>query len=455
MSTRAIRCARLLTGNGWRDDVTLLIDADGMVEAVADGDVETDEYLGGTVVPGMPNLHSHAFQRQIAGLTARPGPGNDHFWSWREAMYAAAQAVTPEQLEAIAGGLYAEMLCAGYTSCAEFHYLHHAPGGAPYQDPAEMGGRLLAAADAAGIGLTLLPVLYCRAGLDGAELAPRQRRFGNDPEAYLRLFEATRVHLRDPSKQFLGAAPHSIRAVNGEQLESVLQALPRGVPVHVHVSEQPAEVREALEHLGTRPLEWLLDRFPVDAHWCLVHATHADADELERAARRGAVAGLCPTTEADLGDGLFDAGHWLDCGGAWGIGSDSNLRIAPDEELRLLEFGARLASGRRNVLTRDGQSTGRFLWERAAIGGAQALGQPVGRIEAGRRADLLELDAGHALLAERDADAQLDTWVFAGTPDMVRSVWVAGRAYVQDGVHVQAPVLDEPFAAALRALSSA
>lgn len=455
MIARAIRCARVLTAEGWRADATLEIGPQGTIETISDGDPGTGEHLAGIVVPGMPNLHSHAFQRQIAGLTARPGAGPDHFWSWREAMYAAAQAITPEQLGALAAGLYAEMLCAGYTSCAEFHYLHHAPHGAPYQDRAEMGGRLLAAAHAAGMGLTLLPVLYCRAGLDGAALAPRQLRFGNDPDGFLRLFEATRAHLREGGMQFLGAAPHSIRAVSGEQLEQVLLGLPADLPLHVHVSEQPAEVRDALEHLGARPLEWLLDRFPVDARWCLVHATHADPDELERAARRGAVAGLCPSTEADLGDGLFEAGHWLESGGAWGIGSDSNLRLAPDEELRLLEFGARLASGRRNVLTRDGQNTGRFLWEQAAMGGAQSLGQPVGRIEPGRRADLLELDADHRLLAGREADAQLDTWVFAGTPDMVRSVWVAGQLRVQDGRHLQACALDAPYAAALRALSAA
>ncbi|MDX1379845.1 MAG: formimidoylglutamate deiminase [Xanthomonadales bacterium] len=455
MTARAIRCARVLTADGWRDHATLQMAADGTIEAISETGSAADEHLSGIVVPGMPNVHSHAFQRQIAGLTARPGPGPDHFWSWREAMYAAAQAITPAQLESLAGGLYAEMLCAGYTSCAEFHYLHHAPGGEPYPDRAEMGGRLLAAADSAGIGLTLLPVLYCRAGLDGAPLAPRQRRFENQPEGFLQLFEASRKHLRDNGLQFLGAAPHSIRAVSGEQLDEVLQGLPANIPLHVHVSEQPAEVRDAIEHLGARPLEWLLDGFPLDAHWCLVHATHADPDELQRAARRGAVAGLCPTTEADLGDGLFEAGHWLECGGAWGVGSDSNLRVAPDEELRLLEFGARLASGRRNVLTRDGQHTGRFLWEQAALGGAQALGQPVGRIEAGRRADLLELDANHPLLAARDPDAQLDTWVFAGTPDMVRSVWVGGHVRVREGRHLQDATLLPPYAAAVRALSTA
>ncbi|HET7358834.1 MAG TPA: formimidoylglutamate deiminase, partial [Rhodanobacteraceae bacterium] len=329
------------------------------------------ETPGRWVLPGMPNLHSHAFQRAMAGLAERRGQGDDSFWSWRETMYAFAAALGPDDLQAIAAQLYVEMLKAGYTQVCEFHYLHHQPDGTPYADPAAMSLALVEAAREAGIGLTLLPVLYMRGGFDGRPLSPRQRRFGHDVDGFMALFERLRA-LHEPMLR-VGIALHSLRAVPEAAMREVLDAVAgTGCPIHIHVAEQIGEVQDCLAVHNARPVEWLLDHAPVDARWCLVHATHLTDDELRRAAASGAVAGLCPTTEANLGDGLFPLAAWLDAGGTLGIGSDSHISVSPVEELRWLEYGQRLASRHRNVAARGaGKSVGETLWTAALAGGAQ------------------------------------------------------------------------------------
>ena len=426
-----------MQGDQWRHDAILNIARDGVISALEHGSPQTaDTTLNGVIVPGMPNAHSHSFQRLIAGLTGPQGSHTDSFWSWREAMYRTANRLSPDQFGAVAQWVFIEMLKAGYTSCAEFHYLHHQPNGAVYADPAEMSMRVIAAAAGSGIALTLLPVLYCSAGFGKIGVSAQQQRFANTPGQYLRLLESCKKVISQHPLLQLGLAPHSLRAVPAAMLHEVLHSWPdRRCPVHIHIAEQPAEIKACRLHLGARPVEFLLAQFPVDSRWCLVHATHMSPGELQRAAKSEATAGLCPTTEADLGDGVFRTAEWLKAGGRFAIGSDSNVRISVAEELRLLEYNERLRSGQRNVLTTAGTSCGRFLYQHAAESGASALGQAVGRLEPGCRADFLELDGNHELLIGRNPDAVLDSWIFAGDNAMLNSVWVAGRRLVDRGHH--------------------
>ena len=456
MAERVLHCARALLRDGWREDVRLHIGAQGGIECITSGSPQgADERLTGAVLPGMPNLHSHGFQHLIAGLTSAHAQASDSFWGWRQAMYRLAGSLTPRQFQDCLAWVYLRMLRAGYTSCAEFHYLHHPHDGRSFADPAEMSARVLAAARSAGMPVTLLPVLYCRSGFGRTGVEPQQQRYRHDPEGYLKLIEACEPLLAASPGCRLGVAPHSLRAVSQEDLSLVLAEIPDHWPVHIHVAEQPREVEQCLDHYGAPPVEWLLDHFAVAANWCLVHATHMVEEERRRAAGSGAVAGLCPTTEADLGDGVFATAAWVSLGGRLGIGSDSNVRISVTEELRQLEYLERLHAGSRNVLQATGESCGRFLYTRAAAGGAQALGQAVGTLAPGFRADLVELDDGHALLQGRSGDSLLDSWVFAGGEDMVRSVWVAGKPVVEGGRHPAQDRLETGFRAALAAVLSA
>lgn len=417
----------------------LRIDSRGIINSISEGrGADADIELAGPVIPGMPNCHSHAFQRQMAGLAGHVGPsGANSFWSWRDAMYRLANRLTPESLEAIASWLYVEMLESGYTSCAEFHYLHHQPDGSSYASVEEMSRRLLDAASRAGLSLTLLPVLYCRSGFDSDNPLPEQRRFINTPDRFMALFERCLDAVRDNTHHVVGLGLHSLRAVSQEQMDAVLDSeAGRAAAVHIHIAEQTAEVSQCEKAYGARPVEWLLANAPVDGRWCLVHATHMNEQEYESTSSSGAVAGLCPTTEADLGDGFFEAERFLARNGSIAIGSDSNLRISPSEELRWLEFGLRLRTGRRNVLASEARSCGRLLFESALDGGRLALGQPVGRIEEGVRADLVELDGCHPMLQDVGDDDLLDRYVFAGGRSMIRSVFVGGRQHVRDGRHV-------------------
>ncbi|MGN6381274.1 MAG: formimidoylglutamate deiminase [Dyella sp.] len=421
-------------GQAWQSDLSLAVDGDGRFAHAVSG--SAGEALGRWVLPGMPNLHSHAFQRAMAGLAERRGPGNDSFWTWREAMYRFAAALDPESLQAIAAQLYVEMLKAGYTQVCEFHYVHHQPDGTPYAQREAMSLALIEAAKEAGIALTLLPVLYMTGGFDGRALNERQRRFGHaEVSDYVRLLEALRAH-ESPDLR-VGIALHSLRAVPEVAMRSLLATGAAQIgPIHIHIAEQLGEVQDCLAVRGARPVEWLLDHAEVDARWCLVHATHLTGHETSRLARSGAVAGLCPTTEANLGDGLFPLADYLDAGGTLGIGSDSHISVSPVEELRWLEYGQRLVTRHRNIAARgEGESVGETLWTAALRGGAQAAGLPIGALQAGQRADLLVLDDDAPLLAARDATSAMDSFLFAGNTPLVRHVMCGGRWVVRDFRH--------------------
>ncbi|WP_426689728.1 formimidoylglutamate deiminase [Rhodanobacter ginsengiterrae] len=428
----AFKAGQLWLGDGWQVDAGFALSPGGVL---LDPPVAAAASIGHWVLPGMPNLHSHAFQRAMAGLAERRSKADDSFWSWRETMYAFAAAITPEQLRAIATQLYVEMLKAGYTRVCEFHYLHHQPDGTPYAQPEAMSLALIEAAREAGIGLTLLPVLYISGGFDGRALTARQRRFGHSVESYLRLLETLRGHESDDV--CVGIALHSLRAVPEQAMREVLASpLAQDGPIHIHIAEQIGEVQDCLATLGARPVEWLFDHAQVDRRWCLVHATHLTDAETAQLARSGAVAGLCPTTEANLGDGLFPLASFLDAGGTLGIGSDSHISISPVEELRWLEYGQRLLSRHRNIAARQqGDSVGETLWHAALAGGAQASGVPIGALCTGARADLIVLDEHSPLLAARDARSLIDSFLFAGNTPLVRDVMVGGRWQVRDFRH--------------------
>ncbi len=406
----------------------------------------------GILLPGLPNLHSHAFQRAMAGLAERGSAQRDNFWSWRETMYAFAARIDPDALHAIAAQLYVEMLEAGYTRVCEFHYLHHAPDGRPYADATAMAQALIAAAHETGIGLTLLPTLYLRGGFDDRPLAPRQQRFAHTVDGFLDLVAALRTQ-EQPGLN-VGIALHSLRAVPADALRAVLASqLAATGPIHIHVAEQTAEVDDCLAATGQRPLAWLLDHAPVDARWCLVHATHMDADETARLARSGAVAGLCPTTEANLGDGLFPLVEYLVLGGRIGVGSDSQISVSPVEELRWLEYGQRLTRRARNLAASAAQPhSGARLFAAALEGGLAASGLEAIRPYA---AGALVLDDAHPLLAARADDELLDSWIFAGNAPLVRAVWTQAGPVVSDGRHRQRERVATRYRATLRRLRAA
>ncbi|HEX6240575.1 MAG TPA: formimidoylglutamate deiminase, partial [Polyangiales bacterium] len=368
------------------------------------------------------------------------GAEPDSFWGWRERMYAFLARIDPDDLEAITAQAYVEMLESGFTRVGEFHYLHHGPGGAHYAAPAELSGRVMAAAESAGIGLTLLPVFYAHGGFGGAASLPGQARFVLTLDAYAQLLDACRGLLAQRPLARLGVAPHSLRAVTPVELGRLVP-LAQGGPVHIHVAEQQREVEQCLAWSGQRPVEWLLTHAPVGPAWCLVHATHVTEDEIERVARSGAVAGLCPITEANLGDGVFPARAYQRAGGRFGVGSDSNVSISASEELRLLEYGQRLVHRERNVMARGAGSSGRALFEAAYQGGAQALGHQAG-VQLGAPADLIALRADHPCLIGREGDALLDGWIFGRAHAAIDAVWSAGVKLVADGRHhARDPVL--------------
>ncbi|WP_248805660.1 formimidoylglutamate deiminase [Pseudomonas sp. MWU13-2100] len=445
---------RALLPSGWANNVRLEVNAAGVLTQVqADSHAQGAERLGGPLLPGMPNLHSHAFQRAMGGLAEVAGNPNDSFWTWRDLMYRLVGKISPEQMGIIARQLYIEMLKAGYTSVAEFHYVHHDTNGQPYADPAELALRISQAASAAGIGLTLLPVLYSHSGFGGQTPNEGQRRFINSTENYLKLQARLQPLLAKQPAQALGLCFHSLRAVTPEQINEVLAASDPHCPVHIHIAEQQKEVDDCLSWSGKRPLQWLYDNVAVDQRWCLVHATHANAEEVTRMARSRAIAGLCLTTEANLGDGIFPAVDFLAQGGRMGIGSDSHVSLSVVEELRWLEYGQRLRDQRRNRLYRtDQQMVGRTLYDAALEGGAQALGQAIGRLEAGKRADWLVLDGSDPYLATARDDGILNRWLFAGGDRQVRDVMVNGQWAVRGGRHAGEEESARAFTQVLRDL---
>lgn len=441
-----------LLPDGWAADVLLESDAAGMLVAVTPGaGAKGAVRAAGPVVAGMPNLHSHAFQRALAGRTGAAGGAGDSFWTWRQAMYAFLERVDADAFQAIATQAYVEMLRAGYTAVAEFHYVHHDPAGRPYADPAELAWRVVAAARDAGIALTLLPVFYAHAGFGGQPPLPQQRRFVQTVDGYLRL--QARVAAAARAGGFVaGAAPHSLRAVTAAELAAVVAGCAAGTPLHIHAAEQVQEVEACLAATGLAPVAWLVEHAGVGPHWCVVHATHATDRELAALADRGATVGLAPTTEADLGDGTFPAAALVAGGGAFGIGSDSNAQIDPLAELRQLEWSQRLALRRRNVLGAGARTVGTALWSAAARGGARALAQPAGALAAGCRADLVVLDTRDAAIAGQRIDDVLDAAMFGPARRPVRDVFVAGRRVVRDGRHPRGDDVLVGFRRAMRAV---
>ncbi|TWI08178.1 formimidoylglutamate deiminase [Aerolutibacter ruishenii] len=403
------------------------------------------------IVPGIANLHSHAFQRAMAGMAERQTDPADSFWTWRETMYRFAARFTPERLHAVASQLYAEMLEAGYTTVCEFHYLHHAPDGRPYADPATMSRALIAAARDTGIRLTLLPVLYMTGGFDGRALSERQRRFGHGVDAYLRLLDALRADEGDALR--VGCALHSLRAVPPDAMRAVLDALPADSRIHIHVAEQTAEVDECVAVRGARPVRWLLDNANVDTRWTLVHATHLDAGEVRDVAGSRATVAICTTTEGNLGDGLFPLRDYLDAGGRWGVGSDSHISVSPVEELRWLEYGQRLATRRRNIAVGSAStSVGETLLHGVLASAGDASGHAVGWLDDRHHADWLVLDTdAPAFAGARDEDA-VDRWLFSGNRNLVRDTWVGGRRVVAGGQHVRREAIEARYRATMAEL---
>ncbi|HET7810652.1 MAG TPA: formimidoylglutamate deiminase [Steroidobacteraceae bacterium] len=445
--SKSLFMERALLPDGWARDVRAEIAAGRFTTVTRNAAAEAGDERVAVALPGVANVHSHGFQRGMAGLTEYRGPEADNFWSWRELMYRFVGRMTPDDLEAVTALAYVEMLEGGFTRVGEFHYVHHDVDGRPYADPAEMATRVAAAARISGIGLTLLPVFYAHGNFGGAPPTPGQRRFLNDLDGYARLIEACRsIAVRLPDAH-VGVAPHSLRAVTPEQLAAVT-ALAGTSPVHIHAAEQTREVDDCLAWSGARPVQWLLDHADLDARWCLVHATHLDARECAALARSGSVAGFCPVTEANLGDGIAPAAPLLAEGGSFGIGTDSNVSIAVRDELRQLEYSQRLRDRARNVLaTRSAHSTGRTLFAHAVRGGDRAMGLgqvPVG-IAAGAAADCVSLGGDAPGAAAGHDDLLLDAFIFAGRGTGIGHVWRAGRKVVVDGVHCARQPVEAAF----------
>jgi formimidoylglutamate deiminase len=431
--------AHALLPGGWARDVIVSVE-NGAITSVADNASSAGaEIISGVAIPGLPNLHSHAFQRGMAGLTEVRGATQDSFWTWRQLMYRFLDALTPDDVEAIAGFAYAEMLEAGFTGVAEFHYLHHDENGQPYADLAEMAGRIAAAASATGIGLTLLPSFYNFSSFGGAPSLQGQRRFVNDPQRFLALLEKSRAAIAGCDDAAIGIAPHSLRAITPETLKEVLEAFQQG-PIHIHVAEQVKEVSDCVAWSDQTPVAWLLDHMPVDKRWVLIHATHMTVEEATGVAASVAMIGLCPLTEASLGDGIFEGPQFLEAGGRFGVGTDSNIEITSPGELKQLEYSQRLKYRIRNAVARtSGESTGRALYEHALAGGAQAVGRSVGSLAAGKRADIVVLDTAHPDLAAVSGDRWLDAYTFVAGKSAIDSVWVGGKQIVEAGHHRQRP----------------
>lgn len=444
--------ASALLPSGWANDVQVVITA-GAIAAVTPGVASaTGDERHAIALPGLASLHSHAFQRGMAGLAELRGDSTDTFWTWRETMYRFALAMTPDDVAAVATLLYVEMLEQGFTRVGEFHYLHHDRDGSHYADPAEMATRIAEASETSGIALTLLPSFYAHGSFGGAAPHDGQRRFICSVDQFAKLIAASRKAIANLPDANIGIAPHSLRAVAPEELAAIIP-LAEGGPVHIHAAEQVKEVEDCLAWSGRRPVQWLLDHAPVDQRWCLIHATHSTNEEVSAFARTGAVAGLCPITEASLGDGIFPAREYLDAGGLFGVGTDSNVLVGVADELRQLEYGQRLKHRARNVLSGGaGRSTGRTLFDDALAGGARALAQPIAGLTPGARADIVTLDAAHPSLAGRAGDAIIDGWIFAAGSCAIDCVWAGGNKVVENGRHKLRQAARERFNASVRRL---
>ena len=444
-----------LTEDGWKSSVEVTVDGFGRVVSVQADQKPGDGVRTGILLPGVANLHSHAFQRAMAGMTETRGPDpRDSFWSWRKLMYRFLEHLTPDDAESIAAYGQIEMLESGYTSVGEFHYLHHQPNGTHYSQRAEMSERMIAAACTSGIGLTLLPVLYEQGGCDGRELSGGQKRFGNSFDEFASLFTDARQLINNHQQQMsIGIAPHSLRAVSQLSLSSAVD-LAAGLPFHIHIAEQDAEVQEVQSAWNARPVEWLLANQPVDSSWCLVHATQMLQTETESLANTKAIAGLCPVTESNLGDGIFDGIVYRENKGNLGVGTDSNVRISLSEELRTLEYSQRLQNKGRAIYADEHRSTGRVLFDHAVSGGAQALQRESGVVAVGQVADLLALDASAVPLIAVKDDQWLDAWIFAADDGLVTDVWSSGQHLVKEGRHVNREAIEQRYRNTLSSLYS-
>jgi formiminoglutamate deiminase len=434
MPTKSCLFDHALLPSGFARDVRIDVN-DGAITAVTpEAPRDGAQHIAGIAIPGLPNLHCHAFQRGMAGLAERRGPAHDSFWTWREVMYRFLRVLSPDDVEAITAFAYMQMLETGFTAVGEFHYLHHDIDGRPYADIGEIATRIAAAATETGIGLTLLPSLYMHGGFDGAPPTEGQKRFINGPQRFAALLTRSRGIVKAVDDSRVGIAPHSLRAVPPDVLAEVVAANPHG-PIHIHAAEQVKEVQDCVASLRLRPVAWLLDNANVDKRWCLIHATHMMPDETRALAASGAVAGLCPLTEASLGDGVFDGARFIESSGRFGVGTDSNIQIEAAAELRQLEYTQRLRDRSRNVLPqRESESTGTRLYATALAGGAQALGRSIGAIEPGKRADVVVLEAAHPDLAGGQ-HTWLDAYVFVAGRALIKSVMVGGETVVQDGRH--------------------
>ncbi|NOR63189.1 MAG: formimidoylglutamate deiminase [Rhodobacteraceae bacterium] len=444
-----------LLEEGWASDVRLTLQGGKITTIKQAASAKPEDITVSTLLPALANLHSHSFQRAMAGMTEFRTKGQDSFWTWRDLMYRFTRHITPEQVEAIAALAFMEMQEAGFASVGEFHYLHHQPGGQPYAALAELSNSVFAAAQTTGIGLTHLPVLYSYGGAGMAALAGGQARFGNNVEQYNRLVSAVQDSAKHlPADTRIGIAPHSLRATSPADLSALLAAHPSG-PVHIHIAEQPKEVADISAWLGARPVEWLLDNAPVNPRWCLIHTTHMSHAETKALAKSGAVAGLCPITEANLGDGPFNGPTYLKHGGRFGIGSDSNIRISLTEELRTLEYSQRLRDGTRNVLAGESGSVGQTLYLGAARGGAQALGRASGSLRIGALADLVAINREADSLCALPNHQLLDGLAFAADSSIITDLWSAGRHCVQNGHHVARAQISAKYRIAISGLMAA
>lgn len=450
--TTSLRARQALLETGWETDVHVGIEPEGHISSIEAGNGIGDHDVD-ILLPAPTNLHSHGFQRALAGLTEKRGPrASESFWTWRQSMYRFLEFLGPEDIETITAFAQMQMAEAGFAAVVEFHYLHHGPNGTVYANLAEMSERVAAATALTGIGLTLLPVLYQYGGFDQRALVEGQRRFGNELVQFERLYEKVGravKHLPDDAR--LGVAAHSLRAVDAAGLRFAAD-LASGGPLHMHLAEQTAEVDESIMHTGLRPAEWLFDNSNIGENWCLIHCTHLLPDEIKQLARTGAVVGLCPVTEANLGDGIFEITSLLHDDGHFGIGTDSNIRISLAGELRALEYSQRLKDRSRSVIGDSERSTGRVLFDSAVVGGSRAAGRNCGEIAIGRLADLMALDGTGPDLSHRSGDALLDGFIFCGDDRMVSDVWSAGRHVVRNGRHICHDELTRSYLSCMRRL---
>ena len=445
---QTIWSASALLSDGWAESVEIRPDGTGYIASVASGKTYVEGERTDVLIPGMPNVHSHAHQRAMAGLGERAGQTADSFWTWRKVMYHYLERIQPRHLFHISAQLYLEMLKAGYTCVGEFQYLHHDIDGQAYDNRAEMSLQCMHAATSVGLGFTALPVLYRYGGFGEAEPLPGQKRFLNDGDDFMSIVESLQSASKDDANTSVGIAPHSLRAVSQPLLNDVIDncGVDKLAAIHIHIAEQSKEVDDCLAWSQQRPVEWLFNHFEVDKNWCLIHATHMNETETKAMAKSGSVAGLCPTTEANLGDGFFNAIDYFEANGQWAIGSDSHISIDPVEELRWLEYGQRLKTRNRNLLvSAKNSNTGRNLLDGALQGGAQACGRKIGRIEAGYRADFVSLDTEHPRLYGRKQDDLIDSWIFSGNANLVDSVYVGGNKVIEQGHHAQEQAITQNF----------